>query len=47
VRRQLNILGMEALAAAVQLGARVLLSARSPRLEEALAAEGLTYDVIE
>lgn len=37
---QLNILGMEALAAAVHLGAEVVLSVRSPRLEVALAAEG-------
>jgi hypothetical protein len=47
VRHQLNILGIEALAAAVQLRARVLMSARSPRLEEALATESLAYDVIE
>ncbi len=44
-RHQLNILGMEALAAAVHLDARVLLSVNSPKLEAALAAEGLTVTV--
>lgn len=39
-RHELNILGMEALAAAVHLGAEVHLSAPSPRLESALRAEG-------
>ncbi len=39
-RHQLNVLGSEALAAAVQLDARVLLSATSPLLEAALALEG-------
>lgn len=39
-RHDLNILGMEALAAAVHLDADVYLSATSPRLEAALAAEG-------
>jgi len=38
-RYNLNILGMEALAAAVVLQADVHLSASSPRLEEALRAE--------
>ena len=38
-RHNLNILGMEALAAAVLLQADVHLSASSPRLEEALRAE--------
>jgi hypothetical protein len=38
-RHQLNILGMEALAAAVQLDADVAVSARSPRLEEALTVD--------
>lgn len=45
-RHQLNILGMEALAAAVQLDARVVLSARSPRLEEALLAEARRFEVV-
>ena len=39
-RHDLNILGMEALAAAVHLEADVYLSAESPRLEAALNAEG-------
>lgn len=43
-RHQLNILGLEALAAATHLGATVVLSARSPRLEEALVAEGCGVD---
>ena len=38
-RHRLNILGSEALAAAVYLEAEVALSARSPRLERALVAE--------
>lgn len=36
----LNVLSSEALAASVELGARVLLSTSSPQLEAALAAEG-------
>jgi hypothetical protein len=40
-RHQLNILGIEALAAASLLGAHVFLSAPSPMLESALAAEHL------
>lgn len=40
---QLNILGMEALASAVELGARVLVAAPSPRLERALGAEGRAF----
>lgn len=44
-RYQLNILSMEALAAAVHLEATVGLSARSPRLEEALVAESCAFDV--
>lgn len=44
-RHQLNILGMEALAAAIHLGSHVQLSARSPNLEAALVAEGLTVAV--
>jgi hypothetical protein len=39
-RHDLNILGMEALAAATRLDADVFLSAPSPRLEAALRAEG-------
>ena len=44
-RHQLNALGMEALAAAVHLEADVYLSAPSPRLEEALQAEGHRVEV--
>lgn len=44
-RHQLNILGLEALAAAIHLGAHVRLSARSRKLEAALEAEGLTVAV--
>lgn len=44
-RHQLNILGMEALAAAIRLEAQVHLSANSPKLEAALDAEGLTVTV--
>jgi hypothetical protein len=46
-RHDLNILGMEALAAAVQLGATVWLSAPSPRLEAALRSEGLQVVVTD
>jgi len=42
----LNILGMEALAAAVHLEADVYLSAASPRLEAALRAEGRQVTVV-
>jgi hypothetical protein len=38
-RHDLNILGMEVLAAAVHLEAEVYLSAPSPRLQEALVRE--------
>ena len=41
-RHRLNALGMEALAAAVYLGASVHLSVASPRLEEALRAESIS-----
>ena len=44
-RHQVNILGMEALAAAIHLEAHVHLSANSPRLEAALEAEDLTVTV--
>lgn len=44
-RHELNILGMEALAAAEHLRADVYLSAPSPRLEAALEAEGLRVEV--
>lgn len=40
-RHQLNLLSIEALAAAKTLGANVLLTTPSPKLEEALRAEGL------
>ena len=42
---QLNILAMEALAAAVHLEAHVHLSARSPKLEAAFEAEGVRVTV--
>ncbi len=42
-RHQLNLLGIEALAAAATLDATVILSAPSPRLEDALTAEGLAW----
>lgn len=46
-RHQLNVLGIEALAAAVFLEADVYLSAPSPRLEEALTAENRRAVIIE
>lgn len=46
-RHRLNILAIEALAAAVHLGAFVALSARSPGLERALDAEGRHFEVID
>ncbi|MFN2506195.1 MAG: hypothetical protein ABR540_18610 [Acidimicrobiales bacterium] len=45
-RHHLNILSIEALAAAVQLSATVALSARSSRLEAALAAEGRPVELV-
>lgn len=42
---QLNILGLEALAAATHLRARVFLSAPSPLLERALELEDLSVEV--
>ncbi len=45
-RHQLNILSVEALAAAVYLNATVALSTRSPRLEDALSAEGMSVHVV-
>ncbi|MDQ1439751.1 MAG: hypothetical protein QOK43_3380 [Acidimicrobiaceae bacterium] len=45
-RHQLNILSIEAVAAAVQLGATVALSTMSPRLEAALAAEGRPVEIV-
>lgn len=45
-RHQLNILGAEALAAAVYLNATVALSAHSPRLEGALSVEGMSFHVV-
>lgn len=44
-RHQLNILSLEALAAAIHLKARVHLSAESPKLVSALEAERLTVTV--
>lgn len=44
-RHQLNILGIEALAAATRLGAEVFLSAPSPLLEDALKSENLKVNV--
>ena len=46
-RHSLNVLGTEALAAAVHLNADVFLSAPSPRLEQALRVEGMYVEVIE
>lgn len=43
---RLNALGSEALAAAAHLGADVFLSAPSPRLADALRAEGLNVEVV-
>lgn len=45
-RHDLNILGMEVLAAAVHLGADVYLSAPSPRLQEALIRESRRVEVL-
>ncbi len=45
LHHQLNILGIEALAAASRLGAHVFLSAPSPMLESALKFENLTVRV--
>jgi hypothetical protein len=45
-RHDLDILAMEALAAATRLGAEVFLSAPSPLLLDALRAEGRTPTVI-
>ena len=41
----LNVLGMEALAAAKRLDADVFLSAASPKLQAALAREGLSVRI--
>jgi hypothetical protein len=46
-RHQLNILSIEAVAAAQQLGAQVYLSTSSPLLEAALQAEALRVKVIQ
>jgi hypothetical protein len=46
VRHDLNILGMEVLAAAVYLEADVYLSAASPRLEEALRRESRPVEIL-
>jgi hypothetical protein len=45
-RHQLNILSMEALAAARHLDATVYLSAPSPRLQHALSEEGQRCEVV-
>ena len=45
-RHRLNILSVEALAAAVYLKATVGLSARSLRLEDALTVEGMAFHVV-
>jgi hypothetical protein len=45
-RHQLNILGLEALAAALHLEAEVYLSAPSPRLQDALRHEGRRCEVL-
>ena len=45
-RHQLNILGIEALAAASRLGAQVYLSATSPLLERALSLEDIEVKVL-
>jgi hypothetical protein len=45
-RHPLNILGMEALAAATYLSADVYLSAPSPRLQQALEVEGRSQRVM-
>jgi len=46
LRHDLNILGMEALVAAVYLKAGVYLSAPSPRLEEALRREARSVEIL-
>jgi hypothetical protein len=45
-RHELNILGMEVLAAAVHLQADVYLSAPSPRLEESLRSEARSVEIL-
>lgn len=45
-RHRLNILGIEAVAAAMQLGATVALSVSSPRLEDALSTEGRPVEIV-
>jgi len=46
VRHDLNILGLEVLAAAVYLEAGVYLSAPSPRLEESLRREARSVEIL-
>ena len=46
VRHDLNILGMEVLAAAVYLKADVYLSAPSPRLEESIRREARSVEIL-
>ncbi len=45
-RHQLNILSVEALAAALYLNATVALSVSSPRLEDALRDEGMSFHIV-
>jgi len=45
-RHDLNILGMEVLAAAVHLPVAVYLSAPSPRLEDSLRREGRSVQIL-
>ncbi len=47
VRHDLNILGMEVLAAAVYLKADVYLSAPSPRLEASIRREARTVEILD
>jgi hypothetical protein len=46
-RHDLNVLGMEVLAAAIHLNADVYLSARSPRLESSLRRESCQVQVVQ
>jgi hypothetical protein len=45
-RHELNILGMEVLAAAIHLQADVFISAPSPRLQEALEREARSVEIV-
>ncbi len=46
-RHQLNILSVEALAAALYLNATVALSVSSPRFEDALRTEGVSFHIVD